>query len=307
MQKIRRTKVIEGTVVPGIINNGGHYFYIDVDVYEDGMVNCWELVDLRGLRDKINSNWLSPCIPSGEHLSVHGLGSYTVESANWFFNKDSYFQHIESKLKALNPEWENIYTITPRQKKLCEERRIAHSPKATNFYVAQELFYDTIEGNGFSIFMKEENKNYLVNLVIYKNGVVVRYDSSHERTYQAEEVKALFEDGTFFTSFEAPTAVMIPDLGEVGFSRSVYSTKIEDKYTELLDMQKKLRGEKSSLEACREAYFMYLEYPSEFTRANLKEKYELVPEHERMFLGDMDTKDWDYRRIIYRPNEKREV
>lgn len=307
MQKIRRTKVIEGTVVPGIINNGGHYFYIDVDVYEDGMVNCWELVDLRGLRDKIHSNWLSPSIPAGEHLSVHGLGSYTVESANWLFNKESYFQHIKSKVKTLNPEWENIYTITAREQKSCEERRIVHSPSATNFYVTQELFYETIEGNGFTIFMKEGNKNYLVNLVIYKNGVVVRYDSSHEQTYQAEEVKALFEDGTFFTSFEAPTVVLIPDLGEVVFSRSLYSTKIEDKYTELLDMQKKLRGEQSSLEACREAYFMYLEHPSEFTRANLKEKYELVPEHERMFLGDMDTKDWDYRRIIYRPNEKREV
>ncbi|WCF10658.1 hypothetical protein NDS46_12765 [Paenibacillus thiaminolyticus] len=80
-------------VVPGIINNGGHYFYIDIDMYEDGMINCWELVDLRGLRDrdKIHSNGLSPS-PAGGHLSVRGLG--LVENANWLFNKESYFQYI---------------------------------------------------------------------------------------------------------------------------------------------------------------------------------------------------------------------
>lgn len=52
---------------------------------------------------------------------------------------------------------------------------------------------------------------------------------------------------------------------------------------------------------------MYLENPIEFYRDKLREKYERVPEHERMYLGDMDTKDWDYQRILYRPDEKREV
>ncbi len=39
----------------------------------------------------------------------------------------------------------------------------------------------------------------------------------------------------------------------------------------------------------------------------LKEKYKAVPKHERMYLGVMDEKDSDYRRIIYRPKIKREV
>ncbi|MFD1905883.1 hypothetical protein ACFSQ7_20480 [Paenibacillus rhizoplanae] len=52
MRAIRRTKTVEGTSIPGIIHNGGSYFYINVDVYEDGMVNCWELTDLKGLSGK---------------------------------------------------------------------------------------------------------------------------------------------------------------------------------------------------------------------------------------------------------------
>lgn len=46
MHRIKRQKAIEGTRNPGIIKNG-QYYYINLDVYEDGMVNCWELVDLK--------------------------------------------------------------------------------------------------------------------------------------------------------------------------------------------------------------------------------------------------------------------
>jgi hypothetical protein len=55
MKKIRRSKIVEGTSIPGIIRNGGQYFYIGVDIYEDGMINCWELVDLKGLKNKIET------------------------------------------------------------------------------------------------------------------------------------------------------------------------------------------------------------------------------------------------------------
>jgi len=52
---------------------------------------------------------------------------------------------------------------------------------------------------------------------------------------------------------------------------------------------------------------LYLENPTGFYREHLREKYQRVPEHEPMYLGDMDSKDWDCPRILYRPNEKREV
>ncbi|MCG7406566.1 hypothetical protein MH117_03985 [Paenibacillus sp. ACRRX] len=307
MQKIRRTKEVEGVTVPGIIHNGGHYFYINVDVYEDGMSNCWELVDLNGLKEKLSSNWLNPSIPESEDLSIHALGMYTVQKAEWIFDKDTYYEHIKDTIKTINPNFENIYEITSWQKQLAEKRKIMYSPRATNYYVMREMFYETIDGDQFSIFIKYENINYLANLVVYEDGLVICYFHENKLTFRLEEIYELFTNGTFFTSFDEPTKVMLSDLGEVTFSQVVYSTEIEDKYIELMDIHKKLKGEKTSLEECREAYYQYLEDPIEYYRQNLKVKYELVPEHERIFLGDMDSKDWDYQRIIYRPEEKREV
>lgn len=307
MQLIRRTKTVEGTTVPGIINNGGHYFYINVDVYEDGMVNCWELVDFSGLRDKLASNWLTSSIPSGESLSIHGLGSYKVQNANWHFNKEKYYAYIQSKVKSLNPEMENIYEITPRQKQLAEERRVKPSPQARDFLVERELFYQTVEGDGFFVFMKYEGKNHLVNLVVYRDGRVICYLPEQELGYRMDELETLFKDGTFFADFDQPTAVSLHGLGEAVLSEADYASDIADKWIEVMDLYRELQGEKTTLEACRDAYYQYLEDPTDYYRQQLKIKYELVPEHERMFLGDMDRKDSDFQRIIYDPEQKRQV
>jgi hypothetical protein len=82
MRKISRRKTIEGTSIPGVIWNAD-YFFANIDVYEDGMINCWELVDLDGAREKINSNWLVPQVPTGADLSIFHLGCYKIESAKW--------------------------------------------------------------------------------------------------------------------------------------------------------------------------------------------------------------------------------
>lgn len=306
IHKISRQKTLEGTRIPGIINNM-QYFYINLDVYEDGMINCWELVDLEGLKEKLEIGWLVPSIPHGENISIHGLGEYEIITGSWNYNKNSYYEYIKETIERLNPNLSNIYTISEEEKKLLEQRRISYSPEAKDFYVKSELFYQTVNGNGFPIFMRHESCCYLANLVVYQDGCVKVYHSGRELDYEIEEVQEMFHDGTFLTEFKTPTKIIIDDFAEVTLGKAIYYTDPEEKYKELLDIHSKLNGKKTSLEKCREAYYSYLEDPSDYAREKLKELYELIPEHERMYLGDMDSKDADYIRIIYYPEDKREV
>ncbi|KOR90197.1 DUF7638 domain-containing protein [Paenibacillus solani] len=307
MKKIRRSKIVEGTSIPGVICNGGQYFYIDVDIYEDGMTNCWELVDLKGLRNKIDSNWLTAIVPVGRNFSIHSLGSFQVKEAVWKFDQDSYYEHIGQTIRMMNPEFVNIYEVSEREQEQQEARRVAHSPQSTEFYVKSEMFYQTVEGDGFHIFMKYEGANYLIHMNVYQDGQVMIYNLPEEVQCNIDEASAWFQDGTLFTRFDGDIPIRILGLGEVTLSEPLYAAEIEEKFKELIDIHKKLNGEKSTHEECRDAYYLYLETPTEFYRENLREKYERVPEHERMYLGDMDSKDWDYQRILYRPDEKREV
>ncbi|GBF77761.1 hypothetical protein PA598K_06327 [Paenibacillus sp. 598K] len=204
-------------------------------------------------------------------------------------------------------ERENIYQVTTAQKQLQQSRKVVDSPRAVPFLVERELFYQTVDGSVFSIFMKVEQQYYLVPMAVYKNGEVVCYVPGRDIHFRIEEVSDWFTEQTFFTELNEPTSVILPELGEVTLSDGGYAAALADKRDELIDSHKKLNGVKTSFEECREAYYQYLEDPREYYRQALKEKYERVPEHERMYLGDMDSKDWDYQRIIYRPDEKREV
>lgn len=118
----------------------------------------------------------------------------------------------------------------------------------------------------------------------------------------------LFSNKKFLTSFAKPTWVTIPVLGKVLLENKWdWQTDIKDKRTELKDMHKTLNKEKTAFDLCIQYYHQYLEWPSEYLRGKIKEYYEQIPEHERMYLGDMDTRDSDYQRIIYHPEQKREV
>lgn len=67
---------------------------------------------------------------------------------------------------------------------------------------------------------------------------------------------------------------------------------------EVADEIEKLNGRPGSGERCRAAAWGYVGERTEQKRMALREAYFAVPEHERMFLGDMDSKDWAYRVLI---------
>lgn len=68
-------------------------------------------------------------------------------------------------------------------------------------------------------------------------------------------------------------------------------------------MIKKLAGEPTSLEICVEVYAQYLKNPTQALKEALKVAYENIPEHEKMYVGDMDVKDTAVRMIIYGDEE----
>ena len=102
--------------------------------------------------------------------------------------------------------------------------------------------------------------------------------------------------------------VKIEGIGEVLFGASELGENSLDEMKSIIrEMVLDVAGEETAHDKCVRAYHEYLEYPSDFNREVLRKAYEAVPESERMYLGDMDSKDSDYRRILYYPDKKREV
>jgi hypothetical protein len=76
-----------------------------------------------------------------------------------------------------------------------------------------------------------------------------------------------------------------------------------EKLREARDLLDQLNGRPDSIARCKTAYQAYVADPNVAHRDALREAYEAVPEHNRMYVGDMDTKDVAIRMILFGEQE----
>ncbi|WP_239255280.1 DUF7638 domain-containing protein [Listeria ilorinensis] len=306
--KIERQKRMEGTTITGIIENAGYHF-TNVEIYQDGLIGAWNLEDLNSMKTRLQEPSLQVVteVPLGKELSIFGLGSYTILSANWAHTPASYLELIKSKVAELNPRLENLYTFSEEERALWKARKRVPSAKSKVYHEIPGWFYDTEVGETVPFFFKKNGENYLVQVAVFKSGLVQVACSAFEWTLDIAEVKTRFQAGDFFTEFQEPLVVHLGELGVVtiGNQEYPYPIALEDKIEELFMAHERLNG-KDRFQICRDAYYQYLVYPEDFYREELRKAYLAIPEHERMYLGDMDSRDGDYQRILF-SDEKREV
>ena len=307
MGRVYRKQMIEGIAVPAIIHNS-NYFLIQMAIYADGIVSCWHKSDLRQFKEDLRRGWVVPSVPEGKALSVHNLGDFVIKQARWYHNAASYYQQVREMVKDLNPEMANIYKTTPGEIEKWDKLRVGFTASPTPCKQKPGFGYDFCDGRGNYIFCRQNDGLYLTALTVFADKTV-QLDGMGPHYYNMEEIEQLFANGTLCTNLPQAEWVSIFGLGELLLApmQGNYAVPVGDKLGEIADDLADLLGEEDSIAICRRAYHYYLEEPSDWTRENLRKAYEAVPEHQRMYLGDMDTRDSDYLRILYHPEQKREV
>ena len=301
MGKIYRYQRVEGKYFPGIINNV-NYFFTTVALYEDGVINCWEKVEFHNIKNVIEKGWLCCEVPNGKNISIFQVGNYTIKSAKWKYNKETYYKTIIDNLKELNPKIENINKITREIPEEDYKKEILFLSKP--FRLEHKInFHQWFNGDNTFIFYNLGGQLYLTTLTAYEDKTF-EIGLLEEKYFSLEEIKEMFEKNILTT--EVKDRFFIKNFAEIEIEKINYFVEKSQKFKEIEDMMKKVCEEETTLELCREAYFEYLANPYDYTKEKLRKAYEAVPEHERIYLGDMDSKDWDYQRILY-SNEKREV
>ncbi len=305
MGKVYRKQRIEGVTVPAIIRNG-QYFWHNMAVYEDGTVSCWDKVDLSDVPEKLASGKLAVSVPNGEWLSVFHCCSLKIESAKWSFDSKSYYNFIKETVKRLNPEMANIYKTTNREKAKWKSHRVGFMADPTPFKLKGKLGYTMLDGNKMNIFLRGSGKITLTALFCYEDGTF-SVDGIGEEYLTMEDIERLFADKTLCAAPERGETISFGALGEAKIlTNPKLSVFDKDKLSEIKNDSLAIQNKPDALDLCRDAYFAYLIDPCDFYKEKLREAYEAVPEHQRCYLGDMDTRDADYVRILY-TNEKREV
>ena len=230
------------------------------------------------------------------------MGNYTIKSSKWKYNKETYYKTIIDNLKELNPKIENINKITREIPEEDYKKEILFLSKP--FRLEHKInFHQWFNGDNTFIFYNLGGQLYLTTLTAYEDKTF-EIGLLEEKYFSLEEIKEMFEKNILTT--EVKDRFFIKDFAEIEIEKINYFVEKSQKFKEIEDMMKKVCEEETTLELCREAYFEYLADPCDYTKEKLRKAYEAVPEHERIYLGDMDSKDWDYQRILY-SDEKREV
>lgn len=306
MAKVYRKQRVEGVTVPAIIHNSS-YFLVQLGVYEDGTVSCWKKCDLDRFYEQLKKGWVTPAVPDGKQLSVNSLGSYTVEGGRWNYDIGGFDGYVKDIVKSINPEMENIYHTTDREQEKWDKARVGFSATPVPFKLKPGLGYFMHDGDSRFIFFRDgEERLSLTALTVYADKTV-SLDAVEDKFYSLEEIEKLFDKGVLLTNVGERAEVQIKGLGTVILSDTDYYVDVSEKIKEIKDTAARLAGDKDAIDKCRDAYFYYLTEPTDWARENLRKYYEAVPEHKRCFLGDMDTRDTDYIRILYHPEDKREV
>ncbi len=306
---ITRVETIEGFSIPGIIKNM-QYHFTNLQIYSDGLIDCWGMVDLSLLKDKIINNWVVTSIPDGQAISIFSVGHWVIDKGQWTYNKDSFYKYVYSLIKKLNPTLENLHNYHGSNSTTIGKVNVAkHSwPTPKPFYNENpdSFFRKRISGEKFNIFFRnDDGKTYMVELSIYQSGIVEITNLPQKKQFRIEELKELLTRGQLTTELKAGEFITILGLGSFAIV-SGQGVDSNSKYNEILDKFNELNGQENTIAKCRRIFEEYMQNPTTGLRQELKEAYEMIPEHQRMFVGTMDTKDHEVRRAIYGHIAKKE-
>lgn len=304
---ISRTKTLKGRYVPAFIYNMS-YFFTKLQVYEDGLVDAWELLDLDLFKGKLNNGWVKTSIPDGEDISIHNLGTWEVKQGKWNYDNDRFYKHINDIVKSLNPEMRNLhncYGQTTKKFGKVNTSILGMGNGKPYTLEGPEYYPKTVKGDAFSIFVKKDDENYeLANLCLFTNGCIEISGLGKTIIYDLDELRVAIEDEEIITKPEQGKNITIYGLGRFVIGECKYAVEVDQFLLEVEENLKKLQGKKTTEALCRELFEQYCGNPTEELRQQLKSAYENIPEHLRVYvLGDQDRKDIPVRIAIYGEDE----
>lgn len=101
IHRIEDGQRIEGVARPIFIHNFS-YHLTNLLVFADGAINCWDWVDLDGLREKLESGWVATEVPEGAEISAFDLGRWKATKPLFGLTPEMLLEEVADDIEKLN-------------------------------------------------------------------------------------------------------------------------------------------------------------------------------------------------------------
>lgn len=159
---------------------------------------------------------------------------------------------------------------------------------------------ERIEGTWRHAFIRNGPTYFLTDLLIYADGMVDCWG-----LVTLEEFAGKLASGWVATDLADGAQASAHHLASWKFAEPRMWLTPEMLLGEVRDDIDQLNGRPDSAARCLAALDVFRSQPTEDNRAALREAYEAIPEHLRIYaLGDQDSKDWPLRVLVTGPGHR---
>jgi hypothetical protein len=270
-----------------------------VDVYEDGSIDCWGFVDRALFKAKLNARWVVPGPKKDQLLSVFDFGATHTSEGRWFQDQSSVMEEVEKTIRSMNPEMKNLVDMHEANFELRGKVHIAKmglsdkKPYRTDGAKDEEILADNVP-----ILRSTERGLELTRLFVFADGLL-RIGPDGE-LFPLEELPSRYADGEISNQASGGNLVHFPGLGEFRPTGVFGCISVHDRIGEIHDMLSILNGGSGSVQRCAQLFEEYMREPTPQMKDALRTAYEAVPEHLRCYCGDMDTRDTEIQKVLFR-------
>jgi len=102
----KTSRIQDDVEIPGMYTHAfirnGWYFVSEIKVYQDGMIDCWDLVDFEGFKQKIMQGWVVTTLPNNAPVSVSPLVRFIATEIQTFVKEDEFIKEVADAIEELN-------------------------------------------------------------------------------------------------------------------------------------------------------------------------------------------------------------
>ena len=100
------SRIQDGVEIPGMSTwafiHNGWYFVSELRVYQDGMIDCWDLVNFEGFKQKIAEGWIVTTLPNNALVAVSRLGRFTATEVQTGLREEEFIKEVVDVIETLN-------------------------------------------------------------------------------------------------------------------------------------------------------------------------------------------------------------
>ncbi|MEL6346716.1 MAG: hypothetical protein AAFV53_26620, partial [Myxococcota bacterium] len=282
---------IRGVNIDAFIRNGQNFF-TELAIYADGSFNCWGGVDRAFLHKKFQQGWIRSSVPDGETISAHQIGAFTVEDGQWTRSPAQLHQHMLQLLDALNPEHTDLIDFEGSDVIIRNNVRYAKLGMMRAHPVRTMDDRSPVRGVRRVLFSKHDDQWWLGPIGLYADRMAdIHPHPAHQHLISVDEFFERVHGGTISSTVPDGARLNICDLGTITVRDAQFWVEPDSLIKELRDAVNQLCGEESVDHRFYRIWKAYLLDPTPNGRQQVRDAYEAVPRHRRMYLGDMDTRD----------------